>query len=290
MTCRLAPRCTVQEMIDRDRTQLSEIAVTEPPQPSRPGIAAADHGLRAMAAAGTILFAVCFAIAWLFPGSLETRAHSFVVERVTTEVDERFSQLDSVTVSGRLGAIANLFSDRADTLRAALNAGLSTRLAAALASLCHYDCAPTDSIAAVIDEVAETQISLLERASDTAMTWAQERYSESVTELVREIRIFTGINAALFLMVLAASFAGPAAPEAARLALWLLLAATGVSIVGYVFVQDWFYSFLTGSYIGYGYAAWVSAIFLLLADWVFNRGRVTHAIVDTAGGLVSSLG
>ncbi len=254
------------------------------------GLAAADPGLRAIAGAGSLLFSACFALAWLFPGSLETRAHDYVVERVTAEVDVRFSQLDSVMSSGRLGALAEVFSDRADTLRSALSAGLSTRLADALASLCHYNCMSTDTLAAMINELGAFQVSLLERGSETALSWARGRYSEAVTDLVRDLRIFSGINAALFLMVFVASFAGRAAPEAARLALWLLLAATGVSIIGYLFVQDWFYSFLTGSYIGYGYAAWVSGIFLLLIDWVFNRGRVTHGAVDLMGGFTSGMG
>lgn len=257
---------------------------------TRSGSRPVSRGLRAVSALGALAFLSALGAAVFSPGALEMRAHDFIVERVTVEVDERFSQLDSTATSGPLGALSELLSDRADTLRVALNAGLSAALTDVLANLCHYECAPTDSLESMVREAGEARVSLLQRASGRAWEWAQGRYSESVVELVEELRIFTGINAALFLLVLAASFAAPPNAAPARLTLWLLVFSTVASILGYVFIQDWFYSFVYGSYVGYGYALWVSLIFALLLDWVFLRGRITEGILNVIGGTASSLG
>lgn len=240
---------------------------------------ASGLGLRALAACGSTVFAVSFVVAFYFPGVLETRAHSFVVDRVTAEFEATLLVPDSEEEPGRFGAVGERLAARADSLRATLSTGLSDRLAAVLSNFCEYDCGE----GAADEEVVEGQAGLFDQASAAAMSVARGHYSETTRAVVRDLRIFTGINAVLFLLVLVASFIAPPAPKGTRVVFWILLAATGVSILAYFFVQDWFHTVLVGHYIGYGYGAWVAAVLATLIDWVILRGRISETVFGRTG-------
>jgi hypothetical protein len=244
--------------------------------------------LRAISIVGASAFALGFIVLVARPDAVERRAHEYLVEEVTARASAMLSAADSAREDGILGALSARFSAQADSLRARLDEGLAERVAEILAGACHY-CEPEET-SAVVAEVVEDRVSVLQRAAEVTAAWAQNRYSESVTALVRDLRIFTGLNAGLFLLVLGASFAPRSTSRRAHvLTLGLMVTATAAAIFGYVFVQDWFYAFVTGEYVGFGYALWVAVVFLALVDWVVNRGRVSQAIAHVFGAAASGV-
>lgn len=241
--------------------------------------------MRAISGVGVLFFGALFALAVSSPVTLERQAHDFVVGEVVARANVLLDPVDSLANSALLGRLSESFAQRADSLRSRVGRGLNEEVAAILTAACHY-CAEGDSINAVVAETTEARATLMQRASESTMAWARGQYEESVTGLVRDLRIFAGVNAGLFLLVLlAVRIVGTTEGAAPRVILWLLLASTALSIAGYVFLQDWFYTFVTGDFVGYGYAAWVGGIFLLLLDWVLNRGRATHGAINVVGGI-----
>lgn len=242
--------------------------------------------LRVISGLGASAFVLGFVVLMARPDIVERRAHEYLVEEVTARASAMLSAADSLPEDGILGALSERFSAQADSLQARLDEGLADQLGQLLAGVCHY-CDPEETSAGVA-EVAEERLGVLQRATEITSGWAQNRYSQSVTTLIRDLRIFTGLNAALLLMVFVASFASrQTQPGDHVLTLWLVVTTTVVAVFGYVFAQDWFYTFVTGQYVGFGYAVWLAVIFLALVDWVLNRGRVSNAIVNVFGAAVS---
>jgi hypothetical protein len=243
-----------------------------------------DVTLRALAALGSAAFALFFLIALVAPGSMETRARNFVVQRVTAEIGEGLSASD---IPAELSALSERLAARADSMHNLLRTGFSQRLAGALSSICVYDCNSTDDLDSMITTAFDEEAGSLGRAAITAASFARNRYAETVRALVRDIRIFSGVNTVLFALVFVASIRATATPRQVRWVLWLLLAATLVTAICYVFVQDWFHTLLFARFIGFGYLAWVILVFAVLLDWTLNKGRVTAAIVHAAGAALS---
>jgi hypothetical protein len=246
---------------------------------------AASVPLRVSAGAGLLLFGVVLAAAALRPDIVESQAHEFVVQEVAQGAAELLAAADSVGVGRLVEQLPGRLSAQADSLRSFVDSGAPARVAEMLASACHY-CGPADSLEPAIVGFAEDRIGLLQRAAGTARSWALNRYAETVTGLVRDLRVFSGVNATLFAMVLIASFVAPSVPRAPALTLWLLLSATIISLLFYVFAQNWFFTLLTGRFVGFGYAAWAAVVFVVLIDWVLNRARITQAFVNGIGALV----
>ncbi|MGI9628491.1 MAG: hypothetical protein ACR2QM_16780, partial [Longimicrobiales bacterium] len=197
--------------------------------------------------------------------------------------------LEGTQVPEPLQGLSDFLSARADSLRSTIDAGLTTGLTVAFSKFCEYDCPTTDSLEAGLASVADGMVSSRRSAAETAMSWARGHYGETMNALVRDLRIFTGSTAVLFLLVLLGSF-GPAGGDMGlQVVLWLLLTATGLAVFGYLFVQDWLYTLLLGNYLGYGYLAWVAGLFLVLCDYVLNRARVTRAVFGTVANLLGGL-
>ena len=108
--------------------------------------------------------------------------------------------------------------------------------------------------------------------------WARSRYADLVRQLVRELRIFTGVNASLFLLVLLAVWKAPSSRAIQTIAT-LLLAATFVSAYFYLAEQNWLLTFVLADYVGWAYLAWVSVVFVFLIDVTFLRGTITQGVL-----------
>jgi hypothetical protein len=242
-------------------------------------------GLRVIGLAGAIFFGILAAVLALRPDFVERRAHSWVVERVAREAAAALNR--GGEAAGSAGGYANVFSAGADAIVARFEAGLAADLARRLEAACHY-CKQDDSVETRAASIGGPGAEMLELARATAMEWAGDRYSTTVVQLVRDLRIFTSVNAVLFLLVFGASFTAKyGSSPAASVTLWLLLGATFIGVLGYVFVQDWFYTLLTGRFIGYGYGLWVTAVFVALWDWTLNRARASEAVMNVVGGAFS---
>jgi hypothetical protein len=116
-------------------------------------------------------------------------------------------------------------------------------------------------------------------------TLGHQRYRSLVASFVHELRVFAACNCALFVIT-------------ALLVLWrrqdvaplvvpagILAASTCVSVVLYVAAQSWFWSFLTGDYMGIWYLAVVGTVIAFLADIILNGGRVTSVVTRVLGHL-----
>ena len=58
----------------------------------------------------------------------------------------------------------------------------------------------------------------------------------------------------------------------------------------YVFSQNWFYAILFDRYLGPGYLGYVAFLFLWLVDIVYLRTRITQAVLDALGAIISKCG
>lgn len=115
----------------------------------------------------------------------------------------------------------------------------------------------------------------------------KKKYMEVATELQRDIRIFTGSNTIVFLLLLLISYLKPKAVNHLFLPGVLLLTATLISSFFYIFEQNWLFTIIYNNYPGFAYLGYVGIVFLFLCDIVFNRARVTTEILN---GILNVIG
>ena len=124
------------------------------------------------------------------------------------------------------------------------------------------------------------EIVSLEKAKEKLVIFAQSKYMEIVEKLTLDVRIFLGANAFIFIFLLVASFLKPKATEHLFLPSVLMLISTVICSYFYLFEQNWFYTIIYSSYTGFGYVAYVTIVFGILGDIVFNKAKIVTEIIN----------
>jgi hypothetical protein len=107
--------------------------------------------------------------------------------------------------------------------------------------------------------------------------------------LIREVRIFSGANALVFLALgLMACFWTRAGRQLLVPASILLGAALLVGCT-YVFNQDWLKTILLGDYVGLWYFSYLGLALAFMLDVVFNGARASLLLVEAAISAVGAV-
>ncbi|HET9957334.1 MAG TPA: hypothetical protein VFQ61_22705 [Polyangiaceae bacterium] len=209
------------------------------------------------------------------PESIERRLRPHVIQKLRDEARVRFPALDSWSrwVEGAQSASAHY--------RRRLDSGEPEKLARLLApvldSLCELDCGE-GAIASTIREGFAESIRSWDLVSARLRSWARGRYSELISQVVADVRVFLWTNAGL-LGLAAGILYWRGAGRVAVLFSGVLLVTVAIGAYLYVFGQDWLFTLLFARYLGYGYLGWCALIAVALLDCAFNRGRIVSALL-----------
>lgn len=224
--------------------------------------------LKLVAATGTTLFALILAATWLGESQLRASAHHYLVQEVTSRVEDELGKDvgGAVEAASRLSKLINAEADgTAEKLRRFVPPLVNKWL------LEHCECELSPSQSKWAGETAtDTAIEWskpwekrLKRRAEGLRDFAKGHYDERWSALLTELRIFSCSNSALFLFCFLILKLRPlrAGLVVGPLSL-LTLAAIGAAYY-WVAGQDWFWNILTNDYLGWGYLG-VVAIFVIV--------------------------
>lgn len=147
------------------------------------------------------------------------------------------------------------------------------------------------------EDLKKSFLSIYERSLKNTVTQAilniddvlKNKTQEVLASILADLRIFSGTNLAIFTFILLTTvFAKSELLKSLRLPTALLTLSSLIAIFVYIFEQNWFYTILYSNYWGAGYIALVLFIFILLFDIVMNKARITEAILNFFGSVISS--
>jgi hypothetical protein len=236
--------------------------------------------LRVLGLAGLILFGGFFGATFVSADAVERVGQTFIKYQVEKEVREKYGRVADSTYGKALGRLKGKYESEAREIQAALNENLPAKIANVIAAMCRLDCKQRQSIKESIEAGYKTRLAATGGAIDTLTELIRGKYLEIVEKLTRDVRIFTGSNALLFLLVAALAFLKPRAAVQLYLPAIVLVIATVISSGLYLFGQNWFLTILYNNYVGFGYVAYVGVLFGFLCDIAFNKARVTTEIVN----------
>ncbi|CAA0113675.1 Uncharacterised protein [BD1-7 clade bacterium] len=244
--------------------------------------------LRFIGAFGIFLFGTLLSMTFLSPEKVEESAKGFVMFQVAKEVREKQQALNESSAAKTALKIAETLGLEKKEIQSKLESDLPEKIASVIASMCGYDCEKKKSIAHSVTSTYMERKKSIGVAEQTLGGIIKGKYLEIVGNLKLDLRIFLGSNLAIFIVLLVVSFIKPQALAHLFLPGLLLVVATVLSSSIYIFGQDWFYTILYNDYMGFGYLAYIAAIFGLMFDICFNQGRVTTQIINGIANVVGS--
>ncbi len=243
--------------------------------------------LRSIGLLGILVFGILSAVTFVSPNVIEESAKEFVKYQIAKEVREKQQSVVDSSVASKALSIAESLGLESEKIQSNLDGNLPEKIASVIASMCGYDCERKKALAESISSGYLERLKNINVAQNTLGDLIKGKYMEIVGNLKFDLRIFLGSNFAMFLILLVVSFAKPRAMTHLFLPGLLLVVATIISSVIYIYGQDWFYTILYNDYMGFGYLVYISVIFCVLMDIALNKARVTTEVIN---GIANTLG
>ncbi|MEL6951082.1 MAG: hypothetical protein AAGM16_13320 [Pseudomonadota bacterium] len=244
---------------------------------------------------GALPYAAVFAITYSTPVWVEEVGRDFIERKARERLDESVARVQIVVTpdgDSQLGQLARSLyeknEDRIAKLQAALEARVAEQFAAAIAQIRDIDCECRAKWAELIRDGIQTELELAQAANDKIVDFVQGSYMEITDELRRDIRIFSGTNVVVFLLLVLVAIGKRRAARHLMLPAVLLVCSTLICSYFYIFEQNWLLTIIYGDYTGLAYLAYLGLVFAILLDVVLNRARVTTEIVNFFLNLIGS--
>jgi hypothetical protein len=215
---------------------------------------------------GTLIFLCILLATVLLQRPLERTAIGFISDRVTLQLHEKIDNLLGIgDVEPKLAQKLFLTKYQSEVL--ALKQDLDCIKSTLYSALTDAPAAATthDLIKAAIVALPRQsklwEYQVIQAGLRSLATDISSRYHQIWSDLTTDIRIFSAINCGSFLLVLALVYRPKTMPPYLSLCAWVLLFSTAISILIYVYSQNWFYTILFNKYYGTSYFTLLSCIF-----------------------------
>lgn len=243
--------------------------------------------LRVFGFLGTILFIPIFLLSFAEPQLIENSGKAFVewkLEKTTNEKIDSIKLPNESKFEKLLGKKAKELriqtEKKIQSLKQQLKADAPSVIAMQLAKVRNLDCECRKSWEKKLRNSMKFKLASLDVAKSKLADFTQAKYMEIVEKLTLDIRIFVGANGVVFLFLMLASFLKPSAVRHLFLPSVLMFISTVVCSYFYVFEQNWFYTIIYNNYTGFSYIGYLSFVFAVLCDIVFNKAKVTTEIIN----------
>lgn len=238
--------------------------------------------LLVLSAFGGLLFGALVALSFIEPLWIERAAREVLRHEVEKRVGERIDQLSNA----RVVELAQKALGRTDAQIAArqqaLRAEVPQRVANAIADLMKADCECRKRMVDVAVKHEEGVLGSLEQAREQLARRIESAYGEVSRQLLRELRIFAGVNALAFALLGLITLNRRASTLQLLLPAVAVIGAAALTAAIYLFNQNWLHTIVFGEYVGWAYAAWYGVALAWMADLLCNRGRITRQLVEGA--------
>ena len=250
------------------------------------------HFARIIAVVGIVIYSSVLYLTFSVPDWLEDFASSYIEEKLTQKINSSIDGFSAPTQEGLLGDLArkaySANEERIEGLKARLKSKAHESMANALAEIRNLDCECRSKYAKVLKQGFEFRLSSLQAANDKIVETIHKGYMSVVTDLKRDVRIFSISNIVVFLLLLLVSFLKPSAQLHLMIPAVLLAVATLICSYFYLFEQNWLLTIIHSDYVGFGYLGYLAFVALFLSDIVFNRGRVTAGVLNAFFNAIGS--
>ncbi len=247
--------------------------------------------LRTIGLLGILLFGSGFIFTYSMPGFVEEIGKDFIKEKIEEKTHQKIHELTFKHQNNALVKFASKLAKNNEKeinrLKASLKTKTNAKLAAVIVEMRDLDCECRKKYEKALNNQTESNIFSLKNANKKLTDFMKIKYMEVANKLKADLRIFTGSNAIVFALLLLISFFKPKAITHLFLPGILLVTSTVICSYFYIFEQNWFFTIIYSSYLGWGYLGYIGIVFAFLCDIAFNKTRVTTELIN---GILNSLG
>ena len=240
-----------------------------------------------LATTGTLLFSSLFVLPIASPITIEHWARAAIEREVETRVGGELHALSRVSLVRLAQALVDRHRKESAFDRV-LFAALHDEVERVVARMQDPDCECRKRLLRFIDETAESNNKRLGSLDARLTTLIESKYAQVSQALVREVRIFSGANTLVFVLLGLVALLRREANRQLLAPAFVLLGSSFVVGYFHLFQQDWLTTVLFGNYVGMWYFGYLGILMAFFADIVLNKGRVAAVLMGSLGGVAGA--
>lgn len=237
---------------------------------------------------GMLIFGARFVLSFLDPLLIERVAREVLRIEVERKIGVRIDTLSNTRIAVLAGRALQKTEVDMERTQAALREEVPRKVAKVIADMLNADCECRKRLIEHMKRSEEERLSTYTQVGAKLLVLIESAYASVTKSLVREFRIFSASNSAVFAIL---GMVTPVPKRATRQLILLAFALLGgiTATAGiYLFNQNCLHTIVFGQYLGFAYSVYLAGVALLLSDVAFNRARVTTQIINAALNMVGA--
>jgi len=212
-----------------------------------------------------ILFTGLLSTSYIQQDNLEASAIHFVKQQIETEIKATYQSHTTSTFKDKAQLLSHQLNQTQQKLEIDLD-NLPEKISKIVSSMCGYNHVLKRPISEEMTQSLKQKIYRLKSAQDRLKDIVEGKYIEIFGKLLLDIRIFCASNASIFFLIFFISLVTSKNTKFLILPSILLFISTTLASAIYLFGQNWFYTIVYNSYMGFGYLGYIGFIFMQIMD------------------------
>jgi hypothetical protein len=227
-----------------------------------------------------ILYGALFVLTFLSPHTIEKEAQSFIAKKISERTHERIDKIGSGKIfKSKLMLLAKkkMKKEKAKLLafKIMLHEKADEKLAKVMTKMSDKDSACRKKHQKFFHGILTIGIKLFSNGIKKIEQFMSQSYMLVMQKVLDDFKIFIGSNFFVLALLLLLLHIKPLSTKSLEILAGLMLVSTLISSYFYIFNQNWFFTLIFDSYVGFGYLVYLGILFGFLVDIGLNKARVT---------------
>jgi len=232
-----------------------------------------------------ILYGALFTLTFLSPYTIEKQAQSFIAKKVLEQTHERIDKIGSGKVfKSKLMILAKKSMEEEKkhllTFKILLHEKADEVFAKVMTEMSNKDCECRKKYQKFFHGILVDGIQYFSNGIEKIKQFMSQSYMFVMQKVLDDFKIFTGSNFFVLTLLLFLLYLKPSNTKRLEILAGLMLVSVLISSYFYIFNQNWFFTLIFDSYVGFGYLVYVGIVFGFLVDIGFNKARITEGLLN----------
>lgn len=234
----------------------------------------------------TILYGAIFTLTFLSPHTIEKQAQSFIAQKVSERTHERIEKIGSGKIfKSKLMLLAKKQMEKEKkkllTFKILLHDKADEKLAKIMTKMSNKDCECRKKHQKFFHNILTDGIKQFSTGIKKIEQFMSQSYMLVMQKVLDDVKIFSGSNFFILVLLLLFLHMKPSSTKILEILAGLMLVSILISSYFYIFNQNWFFTLIFDSYVGFGYLVYLGIVFGFLVDIGFNKARVTTNLLNS---------
>ncbi len=228
----------------------------------------------------TIIYGFIFIFSLTSTDTIRVEAEEFIKYQISKEIHAKVDRLNDNKLVKYTKKKTREKSIKLKIYKEFLKKHLSSTVNKVTEKLSKEECECKKRRRNFISSFLTTKINDTKKAISHLKEFIRYKYINITSKLIKDIQIASASSFLAMLLISSLLFFKSKLSIQINLLTISMLLSTLAGTWLYIFKQNWFYTIIYNDYIGFWYMGYLAIVFLLIADIVFNKAKVTTELIN----------